>query len=184
MDVQLSVVMNCVLKWSTNRVSNPKARLESLIHVTILPSTWIVRNCKRPHGCLIIKKFLTVKWWGWILDLVSYGTVTVHSFEVCNWATQSCNQHTNWNSSTRHTTAPTEYKWTPTRRHRNSPYAIWYERLDDSATAPKLSPIKWKITHVNMREFITPHPPRKEPDQSDRYTREIYICLILISTLI
>jgi hypothetical protein len=42
---------------------------------------------------------------------------------------------------------------------------------------PTCNPIKWEVT---------PYPPRKEPDQSDQYTREItntYI-LILISTLI
>jgi hypothetical protein len=39
---------------------------------------------------------------------------------------------------------------------------------------------------MDIQEFITPYPPRQEPDQSDQYTGEInntYI-LILISTLI
>jgi hypothetical protein len=38
---------------------------------------------------------------------------------------------------------------------------------------PNCNRIKWEITHVNIQEFITSYPPRKEPDQSDRYTSEI-----------
>jgi hypothetical protein len=38
---------------------------------------------------------------------------------------------------------------------------------------PTCNPTKWEITHVNIQEFITSYPPRKEPDQSDQYTSEI-----------
>jgi hypothetical protein len=38
---------------------------------------------------------------------------------------------------------------------------------------PTCNPIKLEITHVHTQEFITSHPPRKEPDQSDQYTGEI-----------
>jgi hypothetical protein len=38
---------------------------------------------------------------------------------------------------------------------------------------PTCNPFKWEITHVHIQEFITSHPPRKEPDQSDQYTGEI-----------
>jgi hypothetical protein len=40
---------------------------------------------------------------------------------------------------------------------------------------PTCNPIKWEMTHVNIQEFIISYPPRKEPHQSDQYTKEIYI---------
>jgi hypothetical protein len=38
---------------------------------------------------------------------------------------------------------------------------------------PTCNPIKREVTLVNIQKFITSYPPRKEPDQSDQYTREI-----------
>jgi hypothetical protein len=38
---------------------------------------------------------------------------------------------------------------------------------------PTYNPISYDITHVNVQESITSHPPMKEPDLSDQYTSEI-----------
>jgi hypothetical protein len=38
---------------------------------------------------------------------------------------------------------------------------------------PTCNTIEWEIMHVNVQEFITSYPLRKEPDQSDQYTSKI-----------
>jgi hypothetical protein len=54
---------------------------------------------------------------------------------------------------------------------------ILYIPRDNSDSAivplhPTCNPIKCEIRHVNIQEFITSYPPRKEPDQSDQHTIE------------
>jgi hypothetical protein len=50
---------------------------------------------------------------------------------------------------------------------------ILHTPYDNVSTIVPLHLIKWEITHVNIQEFITSYPPKKEPDQSNHYTSEI-----------